>query len=1150
MQFMVAMRIQPSEVQPGHDWLKGPATRAVLRTWMLLILLLGTDQKARSQDILLTVEDAAADGLVVGRVDLTAAAQWCKKTPVAPERLAAVDAASGASVPLQLIPDADFEAGNRVAGMLVARLARPGPARLRLSFGSGPSPVAAPATPEGWNGKVITPAATFEHDARRQGGLPWRITFRASGKVFDSIRWNNRLHHQQAGSYCCCDDPEPRLERLASGPLCTVVRTQGRFVQKGKPAASEPTAVYDWYYFSDRPLVYVTATIRQREPAPWHEVHFLELNYPGSALPQWAGGEPLAEGRFLGTLKSFPQPRWGLIHDGTNGLGMFRCGQALLHDGGMGTYLQAHGDAVWQEWSGTRREFSAWLWLGTGPQPAVAMREATSAVPAGARWFVVVDTVRSHLESVRRELEAAPGPQRRLAWWRVQGAAQLEAQGRYQDALRVADGQTLPGWTTVQAGELGLILERTRDGIRVLNLFDAGRDQKLVPATPLPLFNVTLRRAGQDEQVTLSADQGWQEVEITEEGRAGLRTASGALRLRWQKPANTRLGSLRVVARLVPEDASGSLRWDLAVEKLTAPWRVWRVVFPQVAVADLGPQGAVFFPKAAGELQRGVWQRPFRFSGNYPSGWASMQFMAAYDEVRRTGLYVAAHDPWGSTKDLLVESRPSDNAMVLSVDHPVPDMGTDGNRFELSGQAVWQLLRGDWFDAAAVYRDWVRKEAKWYPRLTAKGREDTPPWMRELSVWALGSGPPDQCVPEVQAFTRYLDPPAGVHWYNWHQIPFDNDYPHYFPTRAGFADGVRTLQTSGTFVMPYINGRLWDQRDRGSNDFEFTRVARPAATKNEKGEPYLESYGSKETDGSPVRLGVMCPSTELWQKRVREIVLRLMNECGVKGVYIDQIAAAQPTLCFDKSHGHPLGGGHWWTEGYWRMLESIRRSMPKDCMLTTECNGEPYIRCFDGYLTWHWQYDGQVPAFPAVYGGAIQMFGRSYASGPTRDLALRMRAGQQLVFGEQLGWLAPGVVKEKENAEFFRDMVHLRRRLAQYFCAGEMARPPRLAGKVPTVRADWQWGGVDWVTTDAVLTGAWRQPAARKLVLIFVNVSTEPVTARVDYDARAYGFSGATVRVTKQTPAGPGESFTAPSTLAREATFPPRSAWAWEIVAP
>ena len=163
--------------------------------------------------------------------------------------------------------------------------------------------------------------------------------------------------------------------------------------------------------------------------------------------------------------------------------------------------------------------------------------------------------------------------------------------------------------------------------------------------------------------------------------------------------------------------------------------------------------------------------------------------------------------------------------------------------------------------------------------------------------------------------------PSGFHWYNWHEIPFDNDYPHYFPTKAGFPEAVRELQSANVFVMPYINGRLWDTRDKGSEDFEFTAVAKAAVSKNEKGEPYTEVYGSKEADGSPVRLGVMCPATQLWQNRVRDIVLRLMNECGVKGVYIDQIAAAAPTLCCDATHGHPLGGGHWWTEGYWKLLE-------------------------------------------------------------------------------------------------------------------------------------------------------------------------------------------------------------------------------------
>ena len=195
---------------------------------------------------------------------------------------------------------------------------------------------------------------------------------------------------------------------------------------------------------------------------------------------------------------------------------------------------------------------------------------------------------------------------------------------------------------------------------------------------------------------------------------------------------------------------------------------------------------------------------------------------------------------------------------------------------------------------------------------------------------------------------------------------------------------------------------------------------------------------------------------------MREIVLRLMNECGVKGVYIDQIAAAAPTLCFDAIARPSAGRRALVDRGL--LAAAGRRSarpMPEDRMLTTECNGEPYIRWFDGYLTWHWQYDGQVPAFPAVYGGAIQMFGRAYRGGPTKDLALRMKAGQQLVFGEQIGWIDPGVVQ----GEGERRVLPPGRPAAARSC-GATSTPARWparrgwAGAVPTVTADWQWGGV------------------------------------------------------------------------------------------
>jgi Domain of unknown function (DUF6259) len=709
-------------------------------------------------------------------------------------------------------------------------------------------------------------------------------------------------------------------------------------------------------------------------------------------------------------------------------------------------------------------------------------------------------------------------------------------------AIVLSESRASGASVVLDSGDLRLTLETTHDGIRVVNLLDTKTNHNLFSKQPLPLFAITLHQIGKPDTVTLTADEGWGNVEIA---RSEPGASSPTFHLRWQVPSDTRLGDMLVIAVVTTDPATSSLRWRLRVLNTPKTWSLWRIVFPQVSVADLGPSGAVFLPKAPGLVQRGVWKRPYRYTGTYPSGWCSMAFMAAYDENRKTGLSVAIHDPFGSTKELLAESNPKDGTVILSVDHPVSNMGQPGDFYQLEGEAEWLLLRGDWFDAAVSYRQWVRRQAKWNSRPGMEARADTPRWMRELSVWALSGGSSAESVPQVKAFTKFLGPPAAVHWYNWHEIPFDNDYPHYFPTKPGFAEGVRELQASGSYVMPYINGRLWDTRDKGTEDFEFTKVALPAVTKNEKGEPYIESYGSKEQDGSPVRLGVMCPATRLWQKRVHDTVLRLMNECGVKAVYIDQVAAAAPTLCFDSSHGHPLGGGHWWTEGYWKMLEQIRRDMPKDCMLTTECNGEPYIKSFDGYLTWHWQYDGQVPAFPAVYGGAIQMFGRSYGGGETQELALRMRCGQQLVFGEQLGWISPDKILGKECSVFFRDVVLLRRKLAEYFQDGEMARPPRLVGNVPTVRADWQWNGVDWVTTSAVLTGAWHQPRARRVVLLFANVNDQPVTARVDFDPRPYGL--AVAKMTRISPSGNDEVVPNWIEAMHQATFPPRSAWAWEM---
>lgn len=720
----------------------------------------------------------------------------------------------------------------------------------------------------------------------------------------------------------------------------------------------------------------------------------------------------------------------------------------------------------------------------------------------------------------------------------VLSAAESPNGVRTEEAFRLPADKRPASWTVWTAGQLGMILDRKDDGLVLASLFDLAKHRQLLSQKPIPLFVIDLYNNESKKQVALSADAGWSKVEVVSGGAKG--------EMRWHGPKDQRLGAIRVTAVAALDQPASAIRWSLNVDGVGKPWSIHRVAFPQASLDASSPGFTFLYPWGPGKLRHAPWDGPFSHPYyTYPSHAVTMQFMACYDSQQAAGLYCGLHDPNACVKDLVAEGSVADRAVRVAFDVPAMNRTTVGNNYVLPGEAVWQLMRGDWFDAAVTYRTWVRQHAAWYPKLGPDGREDTPLWMRELPVWAQIGGDVKTVVPAVADMAKKFGFPMGFHWYGWHQIPFDNDYPHYFPPIADFAEGVRELQSKNVYVMPYINGRLWDTRDKGNQDFEFSRVAMPAVAKNDEGKPFTEMYGSKESDGSPVKFGVMCPATELWQKTIRETVLRLMNEYGLKGVYIDQVAAERPMLCIDPSHKHAAGGGPWWVESYNKMLGEIRKAKPADRILTTECNAEPFAKSFDGYLTWHWCRNDQVPAFPAVYGGALQMFGRAYRGGDTKELALRMKAGQQLVFGEQIGWFGPDVLQNAQSAEFLKQVVGVRWQLRRYFYAGEMARPPKLQGAVPTVQADWQWDGL--VTTDAVLTAAWVQPNGRRAAVLFVNVSDQPVKAKLRLDAAEYGFANQPLKAVVIGPKGPGDSFSSPSVIDREIEIPARSAFAWEL---
>ncbi|MBI5833535.1 MAG: hypothetical protein HZB16_14645 [Armatimonadetes bacterium] len=954
--------------------------------------------------------------------------------------------------------------------------------------------------------RLTVEGSTFRvtHEPAKQGGLPSTLELLPAGKRFDTYALNDRVYRKADGGFQLRSDTSPQLDVLAEGPLRVVVRVHARYLNEaGVAPKGDPSATYLFTYLADSPRVEVAAEMSQTG-SDWDELHLLEINFADTSFSGWIGGDPLTEGKFVANSQSI-RKAWGALVEGDAAVGLASPGGVVLYDGrgGYGTYL--HGP--WPNWSGNTMRLRSTLILSGRPDARqVVAREArlAAAPPVTA---LNESAVQALAETLRRADTLPSAVAARARWWAHLARARAEAgEQRLAEKLALAAWAAVSvakpspasitramaaagGFAVLASDELGVAVERGR----LASLYDLRRQRELLRGAVLP-WSLTVREAAgkiseAPEPPTAAASPDGDGRSMTIAYRQTV--PAGLLETRlWLQVTGPRL-AMRL--RVLPGSKAA----------------LWQVRFPLVKLGRLGADGTddrFFFPRGPGQLESDPVGRGVQWRGRYPSGWTSMQYMAVYD--RDGGVYIGAEDPVASTKDLYGGGTGDGGTVTYGIEWPVPNMGTPGTGFDTSGKVALELFGGDWFDAARIYRRFAENEAQWWPA-RAKAKQ-TPREMRDLAAWAcVGATPyePDNVVSRVKEMAKFMGVPMALHWYSWHQIPFDTNYPHYKPPKPRVEEGVKELQAAGIKVMPYINARLWDQA------LEDFAQAKPYATTDIDGTLYTEEYGNG------VKQAAMCPTTPLWRDTVRDTVLWLQNEVGVDGVYMDQVAAADPRLCFDAKHGHPLGGGCWWTrDGYWPLLARLRAAMPKGKFITTECNADPYMQYFDGYLSWHWQYQDQVPAFSAVYADQVVLFGRSYGGGETREAAARMKAGESLVFGEQIGWIDPEI-RSRPAGPFVRDCARLRYRLRPHLAGGTMQRPPKLEGDIPSITADWQWSGTWPITTPALRTGAWRTPDGQETAMIVANVSEQPLTVKYAVNAADLGLRAGSRLTVKLTPA-------------------------------
>lgn len=514
-----------------------------------------------------------------------------------------------------------------------------------------------------------------------------------------------------------------------------------------------------------------------------------------------------------------------------------------------------------------------------------------------------------------------------------------------------------------------------------------------------------------------------------------------------------------------------------------------------------------FYPYGSGEIKNSAAVGDWHHEWSYPSYGASMQYLCFWNKKTGRGVYYGCHDLYPASKKICTHHAKDDDVFSLGAWQLLSDITTGCNSQSLCGSIKLKAYDGDWYDAALLYRDFVESQAHYCPDYGDYGKSDTPEWFKNIDCWFNHRVTDDKPFAEriIANSSQFRNKPA-IHLYYWHQIPYDNDYPHYFPMKPHVKEELDKLHAAGIRVMPYINGRLWDTRDKGAEDYQFTSVAKPWATKDINGEVITETYASKESDGSPVKLAVMCPATTLWQDKVASIVGKLF-EIGFDGVYVDQIAAAEAKPCTDKGHKHPAGGGEWWCRAYNTMLERIVRNKPADRMLTTECTADPFMKHLDAYLTWIWIRNDQVPAFTAVFSDKILTYGTDYRGLGNMDFRLdghldeggvRVFAAQSFLYGIQMGWITTQLFENMPHRDFFVRLVNERETFRKYFIGGRVLRPPVITddgGKIVLTKCREAIGGI--VESACVNGMLWEEKKTGKKALLLVNSGDKKVKAKV-----------------------------------------------------
>ena len=614
--------------------------------------------------------------------------------------------------------------------------------------------------------------------------------------------------------------------------------------------------------------------------------------------------------------------------------------------------------------------------------------------------------------------------------------------------------------------------------------------------------------------------------------------------LTWSDFGITGAADFRVVATITLRNDSSISDWRIALEGM-GDLRVEQVHFPRIGNMGALPREELVIPRWMGTLAREPKSVLYDTAGtarrlqfDYP-GALSLQLLAWYTRDG-VGFYAASDDTLAYRKSFAFWGDAQDRRNYEMI-HPVDDPQLNRARWSPRYAAVIGTYRGDWFTAAERYRSWGVRQ-RW-ARESRLQRGVVPDWLLKTGMWVWNRGASGKVLPHARALQDALGLPVSVFWHWWHHGPYDTSFPDYLPPREGeaaFTRAVADADRAGLHAMVYMNQRLWC-----TGQPSWGPQAAAAAVKERNGRIREEVYNIFD----PKPCATMDVTQQFWRDTYAGIADTVLDQYGIHGIYMDQ--AVLSLVCWDPSHGHPLGGGNYWMQGFNKLAAQIRdNARPgRPILLAGEGAGEPWLPALDLMLTLQVSQERYsapnsgwepIPLFQAVYHAYGVTYG-SYSSlvlppyddlwpaatVPPDTLALfdrRFSRQFQLEQARSFVWgLQPTIANFRESqlkerpdeVAYMMRLAKLRARATEYLLRGTFLRAPLL--RVPDVTLDLsrvsiyaaRRGGPTTSRGEypAAIAGAWRAPNGNIAVAI-ASVLAEPSVVEFEVDPAAFGLRG------------------------------------------